>query len=285
MVRSGISAASPKSPLRESYREGGKARNRTLANLSRWPEAKIDALSRLLKGLPLQAAPEAAFEIVRSLPHGHVAAVLGTLRALGLQEVIGPPALALTDLVCAMVAAHRGIANNGLSAASTRAIADEAAVSGGTLYNYFDNRVQLVAKSIVHHAKNLTDPVTDLQSRAGSRTVAQHLRYFVRQAAIALDQLVPVFAAAFSDSALLDALRREMADIDPLSDPARVVERYLLAERDLGRVSSDADCHAAAAIIVSLCHDDAFNRYLYGEGQRPKSRHKEIALIARSPTT
>src|SRR6266511_4005764 len=72
--------------LRESYRAGGKVRNRTLANLSRWPEEKIDALSRVLKGLPPQAAPEGAFEIVRSLPHGHVAAVLGTLGALGLQE-------------------------------------------------------------------------------------------------------------------------------------------------------------------------------------------------------
>ena len=38
--------------LRESYREGGKVKNRTLANLSRWPEHKVDALSRALKGLP-----------------------------------------------------------------------------------------------------------------------------------------------------------------------------------------------------------------------------------------
>ena len=38
--------------LRESYREGGKVKNRTLANLSRWPEPKVDALARALKGLP-----------------------------------------------------------------------------------------------------------------------------------------------------------------------------------------------------------------------------------------
>src|SRR6266511_3340928 len=87
--------------LRESYRAGGKVRNRTLANLSRWPEEKIDALSRVLKGLPPQAAPEGAFEIVRSLPHGHVAAVLGTLGALGLQEVIDPLPSRARDLVCA----------------------------------------------------------------------------------------------------------------------------------------------------------------------------------------
>ena len=63
--------------LRESYREAGKVKNRTLANLSAWPEAKVDALSRVLKGqLAPAAAAEGTFEIARSLPHGHVAAVL-----------------------------------------------------------------------------------------------------------------------------------------------------------------------------------------------------------------
>ena len=64
--------------LRESYRESGKVKNRTLANLSRWPEHKVDALARTLKGLPPTLDLSEAFEITRSLPHGHVAAVLGT---------------------------------------------------------------------------------------------------------------------------------------------------------------------------------------------------------------
>src|SRR6478736_4065594 len=68
--------------LRESYREGGKVKNRTLANLSHWPEHKVDALARTLKGLPPKWDLGEAFEITRSLPHGHVAAVLGTARAL-----------------------------------------------------------------------------------------------------------------------------------------------------------------------------------------------------------
>ena len=67
--------------LRESYREAGKVKNRTLANLSAWPEAKVDALTRVLKGQPPPAADlDGAFEITRSLPHGHVAVVLGTAR-------------------------------------------------------------------------------------------------------------------------------------------------------------------------------------------------------------
>ncbi len=68
--------------LRESYREAGKVKNRTLANLSSWPEAKVDALSRVLKGQPPAAAGlDGTFEITRSLPHGHVAAVLAATEA------------------------------------------------------------------------------------------------------------------------------------------------------------------------------------------------------------
>ena len=73
--------------LRESYRDGAKVRTRTLANLSRWPEAKIEALRRVLKGEPLGATP-ARLEILRSLPHGHVAAVLGMTRKLGLERLL-----------------------------------------------------------------------------------------------------------------------------------------------------------------------------------------------------
>ena len=93
--------------LRESYREAGKVKNRTLANLSAWPEAKVDALTRVLKGPPPPAAGlDGAFEITRSLPHGHVAAVLGTARQLGLDELIDPVPSRQRDLVTAMAAAQ-----------------------------------------------------------------------------------------------------------------------------------------------------------------------------------
>lgn len=92
--------------LRESFREGGKVKNRTLANLSRWPEDKVAALQAVLAGKPAPLALEGAFEISRSLPHGHVAAVLGTLGRLGLDEVISPEPSRSRDLVCAMVCAQ-----------------------------------------------------------------------------------------------------------------------------------------------------------------------------------
>src|ERR1700759_3815012 len=93
--------------LRESYREAGKVKNRTLANLSAWPEAKVEALARVLKGqLPPAADLDRAFEITRSLPHGPVAAVLGTARQLGLDELIDPVPSRQRDLVVAMAVAQ-----------------------------------------------------------------------------------------------------------------------------------------------------------------------------------
>ena len=92
--------------LRESYREAGKVKNRTLANLSGWPVAKVDALSRALKGEPPAARLGGAFEITRSLTHGHVAAVLGMARQLGLDELIDPEPSRQRDLVVAMAVAQ-----------------------------------------------------------------------------------------------------------------------------------------------------------------------------------
>ena len=63
--------------LRESYREAGKTKNRTLANLSGWPAERIEQLRAVLRGDKLLPAAEAV-EIVRALPHGHVLAALGT---------------------------------------------------------------------------------------------------------------------------------------------------------------------------------------------------------------
>ena len=92
--------------LRESYREEGKVKTRTLANLSRWPEHKVETLTRALKGLPPARDLSEAFEITRSLPHGHVAAVLGTARRLGIDELIDPAPSRRRDLVTAMLVAQ-----------------------------------------------------------------------------------------------------------------------------------------------------------------------------------
>jgi transposase len=75
--------------LREAWREGGKVKNRTLANLSHWPPAQIEALRQVLKGhTKLSSQLQGACQIVRSRPHGHVAAVLAMMRQLKLDQLL-----------------------------------------------------------------------------------------------------------------------------------------------------------------------------------------------------
>src|ERR1700693_773485 len=92
--------------LRESFRVGGKVRKRTLLNLSEWPAAMVEGLRALLKGGTVLPPGEEAIAIKRSLPHGHVAAVLGTLRRIGLDRLLGPAGNRCRDLVIAMIVAR-----------------------------------------------------------------------------------------------------------------------------------------------------------------------------------
>jgi hypothetical protein len=91
--------------LRRSYREGSKVLHETLGNLSHLPRETIDLIRRSLRGERFVPVEE-RLEIVRSLPHGHVGAVLGALRALGLDTLLDRTASRERDLVIAMIAAR-----------------------------------------------------------------------------------------------------------------------------------------------------------------------------------
>jgi transposase len=91
--------------LRESYRDSGKVKSRTLANLSKLPPDAIEVLRRSLKGEQLVAASD-AFEAIASPHHGHVQAVLRAMRRLGFTELIASRASRARDLVVAMVIAR-----------------------------------------------------------------------------------------------------------------------------------------------------------------------------------
>src|SRR6478736_7017937 len=90
--------------LRESYRAGGKVRKRTLCNLSGWSPAHVEGLRGVLKGGTVIPAEHDAFTVTRSLPHGHVAAALGTACKIGLDRLLGPDGNRCRDLVLAMLA-------------------------------------------------------------------------------------------------------------------------------------------------------------------------------------
>jgi hypothetical protein len=89
--------------LRESYRDAGKIKKRTIANLSDWPTEIVEGLRTLLKGGKVAPADQESIIVRRALPHGHVAAVLGTLRNISLERMLGPPRNRCRDLVIAMI--------------------------------------------------------------------------------------------------------------------------------------------------------------------------------------
>jgi transposase len=89
--------------LRESYRYEGKVCKRTLCNLSGWSPAHVEGLRGVLKGGTVIPAEHDAITVTRSLPHGHVAAALGTARKIGLDRILGPDGNRCRDLVLAML--------------------------------------------------------------------------------------------------------------------------------------------------------------------------------------
>jgi hypothetical protein len=91
--------------LRESFRENGRVKKRTLANLSAWPTPLVDGFRTLLKGGVAVAAE--AVRVRRALPHGHAAAVLGTIRRTGLDRLLGQPRdKRLAPLAMALIASR-----------------------------------------------------------------------------------------------------------------------------------------------------------------------------------
>jgi len=114
--------------LRETYRENGKIRHRTLANLTKWPPEVVEGLKLLLKNRRAAGGgAHGTFRITRSLPHGHVEAVMQTVRALGLERVLHSRRSSERDLVTAMIVAR--VIAPGSKLATARALRDATASS------------------------------------------------------------------------------------------------------------------------------------------------------------
>lgn len=109
--------------LRQGYREGGKVKTRTIANLTNWPPALVEAMRAALKGGTVRPPLAEAFSVVRSRPHGHVAAVLGTLRRIGLDRIIDSTPSRSRNLALAMIIQR--VIDPGSKLACKRALAAE----------------------------------------------------------------------------------------------------------------------------------------------------------------
>ena len=119
--------------LRESYRDGNRVRKRTLLNLTDWPRELVEGLRALLKGGTVIPAGQAALSVIRWLPHGHVAAVLGTLRKIGLDRLLGPAGERGRELAIALIVSRILAPTSKLATAKALAPATAASSLGAVL--------------------------------------------------------------------------------------------------------------------------------------------------------
>src|SRR5262245_10495841 len=113
--------------LRESYRQDGKVCKRTLANLSKLPPQAVEGIRVLLRGGAVVEDLSQSFEVIRSQPYGHIAAVLGALRQIGLDHDLAPQRCTERDLVVAMIVAR--ILEPASKLATARGLGQEAPLS------------------------------------------------------------------------------------------------------------------------------------------------------------
>jgi transposase len=133
--------------LRETWREGKQVKKRTIANLTDWPESKIEALRKVLKGETVLT--ETAVTIQQSLPHGQVEAIVGTIKKLGLDDLIASKPCRERDLVVAMIAGRLIHPSSKLAATRlwhTTTLADELSVSDADEDELYDALDWLLAQ-------------------------------------------------------------------------------------------------------------------------------------------
>ena len=152
--------------LRRTYREGDKVKHQTLGNLSHLPAATLELVRGSLRGQRFVPAGE-AFEIVRTLPHGHVVATLGTLRKTGLEEIIGTEPCLERTLVVSMVVAR--IIHPASKLSTARAIHEETAKS--SLGQVLD--IEGVTEDQLYAAM---DWLAERQHRIETKLASAHLR-------------------------------------------------------------------------------------------------------------
>jgi AcrR family transcriptional regulator len=183
--------------------------------------------------------------------------------------------------------AARLIGQRGSAGLAVRDIAREAQVADGVLYNYFEDKEDLLAHALLAYVGDVMASSPRLLLPPGEGTVAENLRTFIDGGMASLARVTPAFAGLVSqpkvlsrfhamvggdaafDSASQDPETEQPGDSEPGPGLPDVLTAYLRAEQRLGRVDADADIDAASSLIVGAIHGQILPRVLFNPPGSP----------------
>lgn len=187
-----------------------------------------------------------------------------------------------------LAAAKVVIQRDGLAAASMRAIANQAGVATGTLYNYFANREKLVVQAIMHQSSGTRDQLAVMLDRAGQATVATNLEHAASIVVDLLQEIVPFAIAVVANPAMRGELRHHLGDGGGHDAARQPMSDYLRREQALERLHPETDIDAVTALILGACHELVFTHQLL-HGRDPTldraMLYRQIQLLARGIAT
>ena len=187
--------------------------------------------------------------------------------------------------------AARLIDQRGSAGLAVRDIAREAQVADGVLYNYFEDKEDLLVHALLAHVGNVMNSAPQLLPAPGEGTVAENLRAFIDGGIATLLRVTPAFAGLIGQPKVL-ARFHAMVGGDPAFDPASadggeairddgeaarddgrglpdLLTAYLRGEQRLGRIRADVDIDAAAALVVGAMHGQILPRVLFAPPGSP----------------
>jgi AcrR family transcriptional regulator len=158
--------------------------------------------------------------------------------------------------------ATRLVARPGTAGLTVRDIARQAQVAVGVLYNHFADKEELLAHALHAHVTAVERSLGEPPRQAGAGTVEENLRAYVRHGLALHAAVLPAFAGLLAQP---EVLRRFAGLPNPMAGGRGLkadLADYLRAERDLGRLTPDADPEAAATMIIGACHELVLPRIL-----------------------
>jgi len=195
--------------------------------------------------------------------------------------------------------AARLLDERGSAGLAVRDIAREAQVADGALYNYFEDKDDLLAQALLAHVATVMSEVPRMPE-AGTGTLAENLTVFIDRGMETLYRVVPAFAGLMSQPGVLRRFHEMVGGNQAFAAPAggagpeaedpheprslpEILLHYLQGERQLGRIDAGADLDAATSLIVGALHGQVLPRVLFAPpGSRPATPPGLAAQLART---